>query len=143
MTPRDIPQGRIGVHHVYMPEKLKKPPELRWRLTQIRHWRDYRDMTQQGVADTLAGAPYHLKMSYASLGRLENGLQMPKIELIEALAKVYETDIDSMLNRLPTIPIPTRPDAAELAAIWDEASPEDREKIVAIAKTIVRGTRPK
>ena len=84
-----------------------------------------------------------MKSTHASLGRLENGLQMPKIELIEALAKIYDTDIDSLLNRLPTVPVEPRPDAAELAALWDEGSPEDREKIVSIATTIVRGARTK
>src|SRR5580765_114460 len=122
-----------------MSKKIKKPRELRWRLTLIRHWRKYRQMTLPGVADTLAREPYRLKSTHASLGRLENGLQMPKIELIEALAKIYDTDIDSLLNRLPTVPVEPRPDAAELAALWDEGSPEDREKIVSIATTIVRG----
>jgi transcriptional regulator with XRE-family HTH domain len=126
-----------------MAKKTKKPRALRWRVTRIRYWREYRKMTLMGVAETLAKEPYRLQTSHASLGRLENGRQMPKIGLIEALTKIYETDIDSMLNRLPTVPVEPRPDAAELAALWDEASIEDREKIVSIATTIVRGTRTK
>jgi transcriptional regulator with XRE-family HTH domain len=126
-----------------MAKKPKKPPALRWRVTLIRHWRNHRRMTLEGAADALGKAPYRLKTTHNSVGRLEKGLQMPKIELIEALANLYETDIDSMLNRLPTVPVKERPDAAELAALWDEASTEDREKIVAIATTIVRGTRTK
>jgi transcriptional regulator with XRE-family HTH domain len=132
------------MHHVYMAKKTKKtkkPSELRWRPTLIRHWREHRKMTQERVADILAEAPYCLPYSYNSLGRLENGKQMPKIGLIEALAKIYETDIDSMLNRLPSLPTAPRPDAAELAATWDAASPEDRKKISAIAEIIVRGAR--
>jgi transcriptional regulator with XRE-family HTH domain len=126
-----------------MPKKRKKPRALRWRLTLIRHWREHNRMTLMGVADTLAEAPYRLKTTHNSLGRLENGLQMPKIELIEALARIYGTDIDSMLNRLPTVPVEPRPDAAEIAALWDAASTEDREKLVTIATTILRGTRRK
>ena len=129
------------MHPVYMAKKPKKPQALPWRITLIRYWRKHRGMTQEGAAAALAKEPYCIETSHPSVGRVEKGKQLPPISYIEALAKLYGTDIDSLLNRLPTVPIESRPDAAEIAALWDEASTEDREKIIAIAKTIVRGTR--
>ena len=98
-------------------------------------------MTQEDAAAALAKEPYCIETSHPSIGRVEKGKQLPPISYIEALAKLYDTDIDSLLNKLPAVPLEPRPDAAEIAALWDEASPEDREKIVAIARTIVRGAR--
>lgn len=95
-------------------------------------------MKLQQVAAILSGDPYHLDYTHVSLGRLENGQQMPKIEVIEALAHIYKTDVDSLLNRLPTLPqAPKDAGASELARIWEAADPTERVRIVKMVKALV------
>jgi transcriptional regulator with XRE-family HTH domain len=72
---------------------------LRWRRTCIRFWREYRDYTLEQAAEALER--YHITTTHASLGRIERGRQMPTIEMIEALAALYRTDINRLLNERP------------------------------------------
>jgi transcriptional regulator with XRE-family HTH domain len=72
---------------------------LRWRRTCIRFWREYRDYTLEQAAEALER--YHITTTHASLGRIERGRQMPTIEMIEALAVLYRTDINRLLNERP------------------------------------------
>lgn len=81
--------------------KLKFAPRLRWRETNIRLWRRAAGWTLEAAADRLKQAPYYLKTTHTSLQRLEAGKQMPKIDMIEALASLYKTDITSLLNGEP------------------------------------------
>lgn len=101
------------MHPMYMAEKL------RWRRTGIRTWRDAKKLTLEEVAEILGRPPYKIKTTHNSLGRVERGQQMPKIELIEALTKIYDIDIHSLLNRTAGRPRPNEPltlDERELLA---------------------------
>jgi hypothetical protein len=99
------------VHHVYMGKKSlpraglgsKAPPQKRWRENRISEWRRHYDpdFTQQDVADYLAGLTPPIRLDRVSVGRIETGMQMPAIEVIEAMARLYGTDIDSMVNLSP------------------------------------------
>jgi transcriptional regulator with XRE-family HTH domain len=111
--------------------KLK---QLRWRPNCIRYWREHRGFTLERAAEALSESPFRLGYTHNSLGRVENGKQMPTIQLIEALAKMYDTDIDSLLNRRPG----SAPDgsAKNLLEIWDGASVEDRGLILGVAKKV-------
>lgn len=77
------------------------PKFLRWRETNIRLWRKATGWTLERAADRLSHAPYYLKTTHTSLQRLESGKQMPKIDMVEALAHLYKTDIHSLLNSEP------------------------------------------
>lgn len=95
------------VHDVYMQRKRKQTKQVapfgepHWRVTKMRAWRKYRKMTQQAVADALARFDPPVETTYVSIGRIERGLQKPDIAMIEAIAKVYRTKVDWMLNRDP------------------------------------------
>jgi transcriptional regulator with XRE-family HTH domain len=141
-TPDVVPATAPDVHAVYMARATaKKPaePEKRWRETCIRHWRGTAGLTLEAVSELLAKPPYNLEtgITHTSLQRVETGLQMPKVELIEALAHLYKTDVNSLLNELPTVPQRSRARYGDLADVWDRASPAERAKIIAIAKTVV------
>jgi hypothetical protein len=93
-----VDRGLCQVHKLYM----AKDEPLRWRRTCIRFWREYRDYTLEQAAEALAR--YSVTTTHASLGRIERGVQMPKIEMIEALASLYRTDIHKLLNERPPSP---------------------------------------
>lgn len=122
------------MHAMYMAKRKEKP--LRWRKTAIRTWRDHRGITLESAEETLAKPPYSVKITHNSLGRIENGKQMPSIALIEALAKLYDTDVDSLLNRPPGSE-PTN-NATGVIKLWDRASSEERELIMGVAKRVVK-----
>lgn len=116
------------------------PKPLPWRVTCIRHWREFAGLTLEAAAEKVAGVPYSLAKgtTHTSLGRVENGKQIPSIKMIEALAHLYGTDIDSLLNRLPTIPQAAKdPDAAELAKIWESVGRDGRKRLLAVVKAAV------
>lgn len=115
--------------------RAKQKP-LRWRTNCIRHWRDLQKMTLEEASEALLKPPYRLDYTHNSLGRVENGKQMPTIALIEALAQLYRTDVDSLLNRHPkTAP---RPTAQGILSLWDVAAPEERGLILDVAKRVVK-----
>jgi transcriptional regulator with XRE-family HTH domain len=120
------------------PATKSKP--LRWRTNCIRHWRDFRDgMTLEAAAEALSRPPYNLDYTHNSLGRIENGKQMPTIELIEALARLYRTDIDSLLNRRPeTADREPAPTARGLLQLWDKAAADERGLIIDVARKVVK-----
>lgn len=136
----------VSVHPVYMGQNAQRKPKAkaegpkRWRETCIRHWRSVTGLTLEEASERLSKAPYHLEtgITHASLQRVENGLQMPKVELIEALAHLYGTDIHALLNLLPTVPNGARdPGAGELARIWESAEPAERARIINVVKATV------
>jgi transcriptional regulator with XRE-family HTH domain len=86
---------------VYMARTQRKhvPPPSReptWRRTNMVHWRKHVRLTQEMVA-VAVGA------SYVTVGRWERGEVPPDANALETLARLYGTDIHSMLNRLPAI----------------------------------------
>ena len=125
------------VHPMYMVKGTAKT--LRWRENRIRYWREFRNMTLETASEALGQPPYSLDCTHNSLGRVENGKQMPSIELIEALAKLYRTDIDSLLNRRPDEnheePLPT---AKAILRLWDRAAPDEQDLIMGIARKVVK-----
>lgn len=118
---------------------MAKNEPLRWRRNCIRYWREFRDFTLEAAAEALARPPHRLAYTHNSLGRVERGLQMPTIELIEALAKLYETDVDSLLNRRPEgAEAVAGPTARGILALWDQARPDERGLILDVAKRVVK-----
>lgn len=83
------------------------------------------------AAEEISHPPYNLNYTHNSLGRVEKGKQMPPIGLIEALAKLYNTDIESLLNRAPK----QGPGGAnEIIQLWDEADQDSRNLVLGVAK---------
>jgi transcriptional regulator with XRE-family HTH domain len=121
---------------MYMVKARAKQRPLRWRPNCIRLWREDAGFTLERAAETLGRAPFNLSYTHNSLGRVENGRQMPPIALIEALAKLYRTDIDSLLNRKPkSDPAPT---ANGILELWDRAEDEERGLIIDLARRVVK-----
>lgn len=93
------------MHAMYMGRTARKvrptAEPLRWRETSIRKWREAAGLTLERAADRLSHSPYYLETTHTSLQRIEAGKQMPKVEMIEALAHLYKTDIHSLLNLNP------------------------------------------
>lgn len=121
---------------MYMAQRFprtKQKAQLAWRITHMREWRESRKMTLEATVEALAGLPDPIETTHASLGRIERGLQHPPIGMIEALAALYKTDVDSMLNRRPG-------EADDILSIWRQARPGQRRQIVEIAKTLIKPT---
>lgn len=118
---------------------MVKNKSLRWRKNCIRLWREHRGLTLEQAAEALDRAPFNLDYTYASLGRIENGKQMATIALIEALAQLYLTDIDSLLNRCPETEGSAPPATAKgILQLWDRAATDERGLIFDLAKKVVR-----
>ena len=84
---------------MYMPTPKTDVKPLPWRKNFSGHWRKYAGFSQETVAEILERE--ELIDSHASVSRIENGKQRPSIVTIEAMARLYGTDIDSLLNRPP------------------------------------------
>jgi transcriptional regulator with XRE-family HTH domain len=61
----------------------------------------YRDYTLEQAAEALSGPPHDMPTTHTSLGRYENGKQMPSAEMLEAIARLYRTDVKSLLDERP------------------------------------------
>lgn len=111
------------------------PKSRRWRPTRLRDWRNAAGLSLEAVCEKLAERPFLIEYTHASLGRVERGEQMPLIELIEALAVIYKSDVTSILNRLPGTAQPKEPDAGELLESYRAAAADDRPRILTLVKS--------
>jgi transcriptional regulator with XRE-family HTH domain len=102
----------------------KPPPRNRFRQTFIKQWREYRNLTQEQLAERLDMTQSHLSM-------LEGGKRGYTQETLEALAEALQTDAASLLMRNPT-------DGDAIWSIWEQAKPGERRMIVDIAKTVTK-----
>lgn len=83
-------------HHGHRP----KPPSLRWHKNHIGEWREDAELSQQEVADRLADRG--VELDRVSIGRIEGGKQVTTIEVLEAMASLFGTDVHSMINLAPS-----------------------------------------
>lgn len=103
------------------------------RRTFIREWREYKNLTLEKMADRLKEA-HGIKITHASLGRIERALQPYNQRLLEALAdELTNGDVATLLIRNPN-----QPEA--IWSIWDRAQPGQREIITDLANTLVSRT---
>jgi DNA-binding Xre family transcriptional regulator len=100
------------------------PKPARFRRTYIAQWRDFRNLTQEQLADRLEMTQSHLSM-------LENGKRGYTQETLEAIAHALQTDVASLLMRNPM-------DDEAIWSIWDNAKPGERQMIVELAKTVTK-----
>lgn len=109
-----------------MPKRIGFQKTRQRRVTYIRQWREYRDLTQDQLGE-------RLDTSGSMISRIENGDTPYTQDTLEAIAEALQTDAASLLMRDPT-------DETAIWSIWDTASKGDQRKIVDIAKTIVGKT---
>lgn len=68
----------------------------------LKEWRKHRGLTQDQVVDRLAALDDPLlPQTSASLSRLENGRQQYSERIMEALAEIYETEVQWLVGRNP------------------------------------------
>jgi transcriptional regulator with XRE-family HTH domain len=100
-----------------------KPPTVRRRIF-LKQWREYRDLTQEQLAERVG-------WSVGNVSQLERGLQGYSQEGLEALADALQCDPGQLLTVDPT-----GDDA--IWSIWEKAKPGERQMIVELAKTVVK-----
>lgn len=108
---------------------MKRPipqQKRQFRKTYIRQWREFRNLTQEQLAD-------RLEMTSSFLSMLERGQRGYTQETMEAIAYALQTDVASLLMRDPS-------DENAVWSIWEQAKPAERKMIVDIAKTITGKT---
>jgi len=92
----------------------------------FREWRKYRGMTLEEAAP-------QANMTAGNLSAMERGAQGYTPEGLEALANVYRTSPGWLLEVNPL------EDKPGMLSIWDRASDSEKEMIVNLAKTVVKG----
>lgn len=108
---------------------MKRPipqQKRQFRKTYIRQWREFRNLTQEQLAD-------RLEMTSSFLSMLERGQRGYTQETMEAIAYALQTDVASLLMRDPS-------DENAVWSIWEQAKPAERKMIVDIANTITGKT---
>lgn len=104
-----------------------KPKRKRLR-TFIKQWREYRNLTQDALAE-------RLETSKASISRIEAGDQAYTQDFLEACADALRTDPASLLMRDPS-------DDEAVWSLWDKAKPGQREMIAGIVQQVLKtGTK--
>lgn len=93
------------------------------RKTYLRAYRKAAGRTLEAVAE-------ELHMTHGQLSKIERGLQPYNQDLLETLADLYMCGVGDLINRPPGVV----DDINKVVAI---ASPEDQEKILKVARTIV------
>jgi len=106
-----------------MPRRIQHDPARRRRHF-IKEWRDYRELTQEQLADRLS-------MSAASLSRIESYKQPYTQDFLEACADALRTDAASLIMRNPT-------DDDAIWSLWDAAKPGQRDLILDLARSVVK-----
>lgn len=111
-----------------------RPKQQVFRRTFILQWREFRNLTQEQLAERMTEYFHQHGISkgytYASVGRLETGKIGYSQIALEAAADALNTDVASLLMRDPS-------DPTGIWSVWDQAKVGDKLKIVEIAKTIV------
>lgn len=130
-TPDVVYIEKANVHHVYMAKRTRSPgiiarknrgpKPLAWRKSRISEHREaIKGLTHQKMADALAERG--IELSRVSVGRIERGEQRPFGDVLEAMAAILKTDVDSMLNYPP--------DEAKAIAEFKELGPKQRERAI-------------
>lgn len=127
------------VHPVYMPPQKSRPRPKKPlpKKNFIRQWRlKIPGLTLEKLADRLATA-HDLSITHASLSRIERGIQPYSQPILEALAaELTKGDVASLLIRNPD-------DPEGIWSLWDRAEPAERNMIVDLARTVIKGTGTK
>lgn len=90
-------------HGVYswLVSKVRKAKKPKYRITYIRDWREYRDLTLKQVEHRMEKAPGEPLITSVSLGRIERGLQPYTQPILEALAIALDCSVSDLLEVNP------------------------------------------
>lgn len=120
------------MHDVYMVKKPSKrhAPLARLRplyqRTFIKHWREYREMSQEELAEQVAEYLRENEISekgytYASIGRMENGRIPYSQPIMEGISKALGVSVATLITIPPPKPgDPLPPDPETLLKVWNE-----------------------
>ena len=107
-----------------MSRRIGYRPKRARRQTFLRQWREYRNLTQDDLAERLG-------TSKASISRIEAGQQAYTQDFLEACADALRTDPASLLMRNPT-------DEEAVWSLWDKAKIGDRKMIENIVRSVIK-----
>lgn len=107
---------------------VKKPMRQRTR-TFLRQWREYRDRSQDSVAETL-------EIDRSTISRVERGESPYDQDLLERLALIYGCEAHDMLSINPLAPDAPRLVYSKVRA----ASPEKQREILAVVEAMLKAS---
>lgn len=111
-----------------MSQRIGYRPKRVRRQTFIKQWREFRELSQETLAE-------RLETSKASISRIEAGSQAYTQDFLEAAAEALRTDPASLLMRDPT-------DENAVWSIWNDAKIGERQMIENIVRTVIKtGTK--
>jgi transcriptional regulator with XRE-family HTH domain len=125
-----------GVHPVNMTTRQAGPGHF------LREWRERKGLTLEQVVEKieLFGAERAtpddplstpIKMTHASLSRIERGLQPYNQRLLELLSEIYDAPEGVLIN--------VRPGPQDVMwSIWEKLPPVERTRLIEIAKVMGR-----
>lgn len=100
-----------------------------YRPTFIRHWRKHRNLTLSQLVLRLDELASNLKITGASLSRIERGLQPYSQATLEAIADALGCDPADLLVRDPT-------QDQMIWSLWDKLSQAQRRQAVRLIQAI-------
>lgn len=106
---------------------MGKKPKRTWRRNFIRNWREYRGLTQEQLAE-------RIDRSTATVSLLETQKAPYTQETLESLAQALQCQPSDLLTGPPG-------DPADIMPLWKQADPDDRRKLLEIAKTLIGTSR--
>lgn len=92
--------------------------EPKFRPTFIRHWRKFRGLSQERLADRVG-------MTGGNLSEIENGNTGYRQETLEALADALQCEPVDLLIRDPN-------DPEGIWSLWERAKPAERKQLIGI-----------
>jgi transcriptional regulator with XRE-family HTH domain len=101
----------------------RKAGHPRYQPTHLRAWREYRNLTLEGLADRVEMDPGHLS-------RLERGYVAYSQERLEALAEALRCSVADIITRDPK-------DADAPWSIWEQIPQTQREQAVRILSALI------
>jgi transcriptional regulator with XRE-family HTH domain len=113
-----------------MPRRIQSG--RRRRPTFIRQWREYRDLTQERIAELLGA-------SKPTISRIESGKQPYTQDVLEALADILDAEPADLLTKNPQ---QTETDTESLLSLWTQAKATVRRQLLAIAEALVKQKDP-
>lgn len=121
-----------------MAKRVTPRPKIPVRRNFIRQWREYRELTQEQMAERMTEWLQRHGVrdgySYATLGRLERGLIPYSQDVLEAAADALQTTPASLIMRDPS----QDDDGEAMWSLWDHAKPGERQMILDIVRTITK-----
>jgi transcriptional regulator with XRE-family HTH domain len=113
-----------------MSARIGYRPKRKRLRTFIKQWREYRNLTQDALAE-------RLETSKASISRIEAGDQAYTQDFLEACADALMTDPASLLMRMPP-----KDGEESIWSLWDQAKTGQRQMIEDIVRSVVKtGTK--